>query len=344
MAAPTAPSPGLPTDEPRPAVRYQWLARLFLGLFVVTVLGAVGYAVWRDRQVQLEQQLARAQGNALIFEDEIGQTLQLVENTLRALPEVSGEPLASASPQWLSGVLRRLQHSQPALRSLSILDPSGRVRASSQPGNLGSVIDTLGFLPADRASGESSVLRVGPVWEGRDIGEARPTLAQQPGDPNKPYFVPLLLRMGEGGDAIWLVAALNPDYLLGRMERFHRPTSDRVHVARLDGRVLFSTDDSPNGGPYPFDDLLPDILTHELGTDERDALSAYRTLKAYPVFVSVRVDRSAVLADWRRKSALIVVVTLLGLASVWAGYLWLMRRVRAGEQAEALQQATIVRL
>jgi PAS domain S-box-containing protein len=335
---------GQSPDEPRPAARYQWLARLFLGLFLITVLGAVAYAVLRDRQVQLEQQLARAVGNALIFEDEIGQTLQLVENTLRALPEVSGEPLAEASPQWLYGVLRRLQHSQPALRSLSILDRSGRVRASSQPGNLGAAIDTLGFLPADRATGESSVLRVGPVWEGRDIGEARPTLAEQPGDPGKPYFVPLLLRMGEGADAVWLVAALNPDYLLGRMERFHRPDSDRVHVTRLDGRVLFSTDEGANGGTYPFAELLPTILSRELGADESEALSAYRTLKAYPVFVSVRVDRAAVLADWRNKSAAIGLVTLLGLASVLAGYLWLMRRVRAGEQAEALQQATIVRL
>ncbi len=335
---------GPPTDDPRPAARYHWLARLFLGLFLVTVLGAVGYAVWRDRQVQLEQQLARAQGNALIFEDEIGQALQLVENTLRALPEVSGEPLAEASPEWLHGVLRRLQHSQPAVRSLSILDRDGRVRASSQPGNLGAVIDLLGFLPADRATGESSVLRVGPVWEGRDVGEARPTLAEQPGDPGKPYFVPLLLRIGEGAQAVWLLAALNPEYLLGRMERFHRADSDRVFVARLDGRVLFSTDDAPNGGAYPFPALLAVVLARELGTDDSDALSAFRTLKSYPVFVSVRVDRVAVLADWRRKSGVIALVTALGLASVLAGYLWLMRRLRAGEQAEAVQQATIVRL
>ncbi|MDP3520599.1 MAG: ATP-binding protein [Hydrogenophaga sp.] len=335
---------GLPMDDPRPAARYHWLARLFLGLFLVTVLGAVGYAVWRDRQVQLEQQLARAQGNALIFEDEIGQALQLVENTLRALPEVSGEPLAEASPQWLYGVLRRLQHSQPAVRSLSILDRDGRVRASSQPGNLGAMVDTLGFLPADRTTGESSVLRVGPVWEGRDVGGARPTLAEAPGDPGKPYFVPLLLRMGEGDQAVWLLAALNPDYLLGRMERFHRDDSDRVHVARLDGRVLFSTDDAPNGGDYPFPALLSDVLARELGTDEGDALTAFRTLKVYPVFVSVRVDRVAVLADWRRKSGVIALVTALCLLSVLAGYLWLMRRLRAGEQAEQQQQATIVRL
>ncbi len=335
---------GLSADAPRPAVRYQWLARLFLGLFLVTVLGAVVYAVWRDREVQLEQQLARAQGNALIFEDEIGQALQLVENTLRALPEVSDEPLAEASPQWLHGVLRRLQHSQPAVRSLSILDRDGRVRASSQSGNLGAVVDTLGFLPADRNTGESSVLRVGPVWEGRDVGQARPTLPDQPGDADKPYFVPLLMRMGEGDEAVWLLAALNPDYLLGRMERFHRPGSDRVHVSRLDGRVLFSTDEGPNGGVYPLTALLPAILANELGTDESDALSAYRTLKSYPVFVSVRVDRLAVLADWRRKSAVIALVAVLGLASVLAGYLWLMRRLRAGEQAEAMQQATIVRL
>jgi PAS domain S-box-containing protein len=335
---------GLTSDDPRPAARYHWLARLFLGLFVVTVLGAVSYAVWRDRQVQLEQQFARAQGNALIFEDEVGQALQLIENTLRALPEVSGEPLAEASPELLYGVLRRLQHSQPAVRSLSILDRTGRVRASSQPGNLGAVIDTLGFLPADRATGESSVLRVGPVWEGRDVGEARPTQAEAPGDPVKPYFVPLLLRLNEGNQTVWLLAALNPDYLLGRMQAFYRADSDRVHVARLDGRVLFSTDDAPNGGPYPFPTLLAAVLARELGTDDVGALSAFRTLKAYPVFVSVRVDRVAVLADWRRKSGLIALVTALGLLSVLAGYLWLMRRLRAGEQAEQQQQATIVRL
>ena len=345
MANPTARRTlDLSAGDPRPAARYQRLARLFLGLFLVTVAGAVSYAVLRDRQVRLEQELARAQGNAMIFEDEIGQTLQLVENILRALPEVSDEPLAEASSQRLYGVLRRLQHSQPALRSLSILDASGRVRASSQPANLDKVVDSLGFLPPDRATGESSVLRVGPVWEGRDIGEARPTLADQPGDPTKPYLVPLLLRLGEGEQAVWLLAALNPDHLLGRMERFHRAASDRVHVVRLDGRVLMGTDEGPNGGPYPFPELLPTIQANELGTDETDALSAYRTLKAYPVFVSVRVDRVAVLAEWRRKSAAIALMTALGLVSVLAGYLWLMRRLRAGEAAEAVQQATIVRL
>ena len=332
-----------------PATRYQWLARFFLGLFVVTVMGAVAYAVWRDREVQLEQQMARAQGNALIFEDEIGQALQLIENTLRALPEVSGEPLAEASPERLMGVLRRLQYSQPAVRSLSILDRAGQVRASSQPANLGQVVDTLGFLPVDRASGNASALRVGPVWEGRDLRGARPTLADQPGDPSLPYFVPLVMRMGEGEQAVWLLAALNPDYLLGRMERFHREDSDRVHVVRLDGRVLFSTDEGPNGMRYPFASLLPTILTNELGTDDGEseggsAFTSYRTLKTYPVFVSVRVDRAAVLRDWRRKSALIAAVTALGLVSVLAGYLWLMRRLRAAEQADALQQATIVRL
>ena len=100
--------------------------------------------------------------------------------------------------------------------------------------------------PADRATGESSVLRVGPVWEGRDIGEARPTLAEQPGDPAKPYFVPLLLRMGEANVARRIVQSVDYDratprlvpsalgYLAGRLHIGIEP-ADHLPLGVKDG-------------------------------------------------------------------------------------------------------------
>ena len=79
------------------------LAYGFLGLFVLAVLGAVVTTAYRDRASQLELQLQRAKGNALIFEDQISQTLQLIENTVRTLPEVSDLALDRSPPEDLTG-------------------------------------------------------------------------------------------------------------------------------------------------------------------------------------------------------------------------------------------------
>jgi hypothetical protein len=51
-----------------------------------------------------------------------------------------------------------------------------------------------------------------------------------------------------------------------------------------------------------------------------------------------------VLTEWRRRSLAVGVGLLVGVAALLTGFAWLMRRLREGEQAEARQQDTIVRL
>jgi len=97
--------------------RYSALAYGFLVLFLLTTLGSVAYAVYKDRETQLERSLQRVQGNALVFEDQITQTLQWVENMMRSLPEVADVSLLHADPKSLERLLQKLQYSQPALRS-----------------------------------------------------------------------------------------------------------------------------------------------------------------------------------------------------------------------------------
>ena len=81
--------------KPRRLGAYSTFANGFMALFMVAVLGAVGYALWQDRENRLELQLQRAKGNALIFEDQVSQTLQLIENTIRTLPDAAGADLSS---------------------------------------------------------------------------------------------------------------------------------------------------------------------------------------------------------------------------------------------------------
>lgn len=150
------------------ANRYSALTYGFLCLFLLTTLGSVLYATYKDRETQLERYSQRVQGNALVYEDQITQTLQWVENMMRSLPEVASLSLLEAQPQTLTPLLQKLQYSQPALRSFSIYTEKEGIRASSNPLNLGVRLDLSSFDPLDHLPSENSVLRMGPGWQGRD--------------------------------------------------------------------------------------------------------------------------------------------------------------------------------
>ena len=110
------------------ANRYSALTYGFLCLFLLTTLGSVLYATYKDRETQLERYSQRVQGNALVYEDQITQTLQWVENMMRSLPEVASLSLLEAQPQTLTPLLQKLQYSQPALRSFSIYTEKEGIR------------------------------------------------------------------------------------------------------------------------------------------------------------------------------------------------------------------------
>jgi PAS domain S-box-containing protein len=323
---------------------YSLLAYGFLGLFVLAVLGAVVTTAYRDRASQLELQLQRAKGNALIFEDQISQTLQLIENTVRTLPEVSDLALDRSPPEDLSRLLKRMQFSQAAVRSLSVMTEAEGVRASSNPANVGQYLDLQDFRPGDRGDAETSVLRIGPAWQGRDLADGRPSYAAMPVEADQAYFIPMALRLGNKANAVWVVVALNPDYLLDRQSRYIQADTDQFQMARLDGAVLVSTQSSAVGTAFAQPALLSRIQAVEVGTSEDEQLTAFRTSMRYPFFITVDVGRNAILADWKRKTTLTLASTLAALMAVVLITLLLMRRIRANEDAERLQQGTIRKL
>ena len=149
---------------------------LFLGLFVLSVLGGVGYSALQERAVQLELQLQRAQGNALVLEDQITQTFQLIENMVSTLPELSGTSPAQTNSDELNRMLSRLQYSQPALRSLSIMTARNGITSSTNLSNVGMQVSLDAFAPPDAGSGDLSALRIGTMWTGRDFSDGQAAL------------------------------------------------------------------------------------------------------------------------------------------------------------------------
>ena len=333
--------PAVKRDDVVTGGGYARLAYGFLGLFVLAVLAAVlGYS-YQDRTTQLERQMQRAQDNALIFEDQINQTLQLIENTIYTLADTSDQPLLSMTAADLSPLLKRVQFNQPALRSLSVLNAAHTVHASTNPANVGLTVDLTQFLPFDSGTRANSTLRLGPAWQGRDLSTGQITTHQQPGDAELPYFVPAVLRLGTGAEAVWVIAALNPDHLLGRQGRYSQSDTDRFQWVRLDGRVLVSTQADPTGLDFTPPGLLTRIQNEELGVALDDRLTAFRTSENYPFFVTVGIDKAATLTPWGRRTLGVLLGTLGALAMVVGGTLLLTRRIRRDEQLELQQQREI---
>ena len=307
---------------------YSRLAYVFLVLFISSVLGGVVYSAHQERETQLGFQLQRAQGSALVVEDQISQTFQLLESMCLTLPQMSDTPLSEAKPTDLTDLLLRLQQSQPALRSLSLLASNGQIRASTNSSNVGRELSVDDWVPPDRLTGMSSVLRVGTTRSGRDFSDEQ----------LNSYFLPVVVRLGLGDNAVWMVAAINPDYLLSRMNRYKQPGTDRFELVRFDGRLLISSDEQSINQNFSFPELLPEIQRQEIGTHSGAWLTAYRASSRYPFFVAMHVDRAAILAQWTDHFSALLSWTAAALCAVLAVTLVLMRQVSLSERVERLQQ------
>lgn len=307
---------------------YSRLTYVFLAMFIVSVLFGVGYSSYQERNTQLAFQLQRAQSGALVVEDQITQTFQLVETMFLTLPELTEAPLSKVDPVEITRLLVRLQNGQPALRSLSLLDETGQVRASTNPANVNLVVTLSDFTPPDRGTGLSSVLRIGVLREGRDFSDHSATR----------FFLPLLVRLGSGQSAVWMVAAINPDYLINRMDRYKQSDSDRFELVRFDGRLLMDTQDSFIHSSFSQPSLLPEIQNKEIGTHIDEWLTAYRASSKYPFFVAMHVDREDVLAVWATNLTWLLSWTTAALCAVLAVTVVLMRQIRRSEKIEYQQQ------
>jgi PAS domain S-box-containing protein len=331
--------------RPRRLGSYSLLAYVFLALFVLSVIGATGYSITRDRAALEDMHTQRATGNAQVFEDQISQTLQLIDNMIGTLPETSDVPLSQSEPEELHRLLSRLLHSQPAVRSLSIVTLQGNVRASSNAANIGKQLNLKDFLPLDTQNSDTRVLRIGRVWLGRDLSDGRPVTPQEMGEWDQIYFVPLALRLGNMADPVWVIAALNPDYLIGRHSRYSQSATDHFELVRLDGSVLVTTQEEPLGKAFGPASLLELAQRDEFGVDQgkliANRLTAFRHSARYPFFVAVHINQADALSAWLQRAQIIALGTLLALTVVVAATLAMMRRIQKNELAKKEHRRTI---
>ncbi|MBN8442165.1 MAG: response regulator [Thauera sp.] len=315
--------------------RRDLMVALALALLVCGWLGAFGFTLWRLHGNALASGLAEAQTHARNFEEQLTQTLKVIDitaSTFEPKTDAGGGIDATEAGQRLAVALRPT----PYLRSLSLVDARGRIVASSNPDNIGITFDAGSFYPA---AADAPIMRIGLPTPGRDFASAGGGLPR----PADLAFIPVMRRLSTGHDPLWLLAALNPDYFINQFAQFLAADKGAVQWLRYDGPLLVSSApaDLP-GADAAHGPLEEHLAQHEAGhysgslPDGQAALTAYRASRLFPALVVVHIDRARALAGWEAESrqlAAIVLPILLGLC-LSSALVWRRQRHIGQQQAE----------
>lgn len=321
---------------------------IFLVTLIVSIsLGAATH-LNRTYRAALVTHLAFAAMQARTIEDHLTQNLGVIELTLRGLLEND-----AADPAL---ELARAVRQAPYLRSLSLVDATGRVVASSNPANVGRNPNFDDSLPPFDAGGDA--LRFARPREGRDFHDGRPIPASG-ADPAARTFFAVVRNATWRNTAYRLAAAINTDYFINHYVRNVENQCGIVEVFRYDATLVLSTDERRAPGAIDhraaaFDSGVPPQMEYGELEDarlaDRPTLAAYRTSRRFPLVVVVHTPRGHALAEWRedRDALLRLIVPALAIAILLGGAtLRHLRRVaaertRAEQAARAYEQLKIL--
>ncbi len=309
---------------------------IVVALLVVAWLSALIFTAWHLRQDALAKAGVTASMHARNFAEHLTQTLQVIDLTAASL-DPGGEHI---DPQELSRRLNVALRPAAFLRSISLIDASGEVVASSNADNIGLAVSFSGFFPP--APAESTQVRIGVPWAGRDLKDGRASTPERPLAPDAASFIPVMRRIIGGEQPLWVVATVNPEYFINHFLQLLPPGQGHAQILRYDDRLLVSSSlhDGPGsaGRAGQVTALLDEQdfgYLSQVMADGSPVLTGYRGSSQFPVLVAVHLDRQHVLAGWRadirRLSA--VVLPILAALTVAGVLLWRRQQRFAEQQA-----------
>ncbi|MDP2805404.1 MAG: PAS domain S-box protein [Gallionellaceae bacterium] len=294
-------------SQPRQLRRTFLLAVL---LFVGGMLALASFTLWRLHDDAVSNGLEISAMHTRGFEDFLTQSLHVTELVaITASEHVSNtRELSLIERSFVS----TLSHA-PFLRSMSMLNEQGRIVVSSNPANVGKVVDTQSYLPA--VTERQEIQRIGAPWSGRDFADGRVATAQAPVEADAASFIPVTRNLTVGARRVTLLIALNSDYFINHISQKLEANEGEVEVMRFDGTLLMSTALSEQPGSmheYVQSDLhLNEIESgkfEESNQHKKESLSSFRASRLYPFVVVTHLNREYALQNWRTEAKTLLAV------------------------------------
>jgi diguanylate cyclase (GGDEF)-like protein/PAS domain S-box-containing protein len=274
---------------------------------------------------------------ALLIEEKVGRTVQVVDLTLR---DVAGDIRSNRQRpyfdgDWMHELLRTRLLRLPYVRAIWVLDPRGRIVYDSDTGNLGYDLSDRDYFIAHQ--GNEAGLFIGDPVISRSIGE---------------WFVSLsrAQRAADGTLEHVVVAAFNSRYFAELWHGVEVGEQGSIALLSRDGTLMLRSPMIPQMMGKSFADTrgfkqylpLSSAFTYtgRSAIDEVERIFSLRIVHDYPKLV-VLVGRSVaeVLAQWRQFMALSLGGWLTAMLLLSALGHFLMRALRGRRAAEQQVEA-----
>ena len=307
--------------------RHRRIRRIFIAMVASLVAGILltsSYALHLIDKQKTESGLDLTSMQARVFEDYLTQSFNNIDLALRNAPGIGKPDMASDNAFALA--LRNA----PYLRSLSLIGADGIVVASSNRKNIGQHIALDSFTPQVSASNE--IMRIGPPWAGRDLHEGHMIASDKPVAADALTFIPVVKNVAIDTHMFTFLAAINSDYFINHFMSLVPPPSGIVEAVRLDGALLFSTQEQQAPGGQA--DLLPQHAVADRSSGRflqqmrgHNFLTAYRSSTSFPFVLHVHLDQDVLLAPWQKQMQMILLVISISVLVVVAFSIFIYRRL-----------------
>ncbi len=332
----------------RPFVRRRAVLRVSAVLttgavLVALVVAALVALAWYERREALQQWRDRAELLARVLEDHAARSVDSASVALTALGEVLAKQPPDQFNAGLGDVLGQALAGLPVLRGVAVLDEQGQVLASSQPSDVGLVVDLQRL--GQRPQGDQDQL--GSFLPGRGLDALRAAARPAPAGVG---VIPLWRALPTApGRRLWLLGLLNPDALSNHQQQTLDNREAAATLVHLDGRVQAATTSAGlnPGQAMPANPALQEFLpgiehASYLGQGARsEQLVAFRALRKRPMVVVVEFPLREVNAAWwetaRWLVALGATTSLLIAGMTWIAARSVRQRERANQQRDAAQ-------
>ncbi|MDR1462956.1 MAG: diguanylate cyclase [Azoarcus sp.] len=269
-----------------------------------------------------------------------GQSLQDVDGKLAALLDsLSGKSVRQ-------DIFQHVLDNAPSLRSISLIDPQGKILSSTTASNIGRVFDPAPWLPSSPPP-PGDWLRIGPAHAGRDLADGVPLSDNGKTTPN-PGFIPIVLdRSAAGDERKILIATLDLAYLLRQATDIAATPSARISFLRADGLRLCDTRPADAGLLMIEREISKNwqhdktaVVQEQETIDERHWVVAHAQHPTLPFGVIWAAERDELIAEARhsmqRSNMTVMLLILAGMACALFGYIF-FRLSNRGERERHLQ-------
>ena len=281
-------------------------------MFAITITGIIStLSSLRHEAIKTHRHIATLHANTI--QEHFSQTLQQISLTMDRIPHLSNEKV---EPEILSKIFLNLLQNTPYLRSISLLDETKTIQASSHQPNIGRSITLENFLPIP--FNDTPLLRIGIPWIGRDFDTARPSSPSQMVEMKQINFIPLLKKIYFGNKPYYLIANLNTDFFANNYTQALPTENGTVLLWRLDGILLFSTHEQDfkiGSSYYPNPTLITsknDNFLRDISQTSKALIGAYQLGSLFPFLIEININETYALGYWdKERSKVLWISTLL---------------------------------